>query len=70
MSQLQEVLKYMQETGPITSIDAIKMFGATRLSAIIYDLKAKGHDIESEMVSVVNRYGKTTRVSSYTLEAK
>lgn len=52
----------------ITSKEAIDKFGATRLSAIIYNLKHnKGLNIVSEDVKVKNRYGHTTVVSRYVL---
>ena len=70
MSQLSDVLTYMKTVGPITSHQAIDMFGATRLSAIIYDIKKKGYNIESPLIPVKNRYGKTVYVSSYSLEKK
>jgi hypothetical protein len=70
VSQLTEVLNHMQTKGAITSLDAINLFGATRLSAIIYDLRKKGHIINSVLVPVPTRHGKTTHVSSYTLENK
>ena len=38
-----------------------------RLSARIYDLRAMGYDIKTEIVTVKNRYGQKVRVSRYTL---
>jgi hypothetical protein len=70
MSQLSDVLEYMQTKGSITSMDAIEMFGATRMSAIIYDIKKKGYEIDSPLIPVKNRYGKTVYVSNYSLEKK
>lgn len=35
----EKVLMYLKEFGSITSLDAIREFDATRLAAIIYDLK-------------------------------
>lgn len=66
-TQKDDVLEFMQEHGSITSWQAITLFGATRLSAIIHELKKDGHSILSERVQVDTRYGKTN-VSKYTLE--
>lgn len=66
-TQKQDVLEYMQEHGSITSWDAITMFGATRLSGIIYNLKKDGHIISTKSVAVETRYGRTV-VAQYTLE--
>ena len=44
---------------------AIKMFGATRLSAIIFNLRKQGHDIETVMVEGTTRYGTPTQYAKY-----
>jgi len=67
MSQSTDVLDYIQTGRSITSWQAIEMLGATRLGAIIFDLKAKGHNIESKLITVKNRNGKKVQVSQYTL---
>jgi len=50
----------------ITSLEAINMFGVTRLSAVIFNLKKK-HDISSETESQLDRYGNIVRFSRYKL---
>ena len=52
-----KVLKYLVENKSITSWEAIKLFRATRLSGIIYNLKARGHVIESIRVQGENEEG-------------
>jgi hypothetical protein len=47
MNQKQQVLNYLNKYKKITSITAIGMFGITRLSAVIYSLRALGHTITS-----------------------
>ena len=42
------VLEHLQKEGSITSWDAIKLYRATRLSAIIFNLRDEGYDILSE----------------------
>ena len=43
-NKTQQVLEYLKNNkGGITSWDAIQMFRATRLSAIIYNLEKKGY---------------------------
>jgi len=41
----EEVLKHLKKKGEIDSWTAITKFKATRLSAIIYNLKARGYKI-------------------------
>ena len=61
------LLDYLKKFGSITSLDAIRDLGNTRLSATIYTLRSDGHNIESEDMQVNNRWGGTTTVSKYKL---
>ena len=69
MTQRARVLQYMRECPDhsITSMEAFKKFGATRLSAIIFDLRAKGHDIQSIWEESTNRYGEPCTYVRYRL---
>lgn len=69
LTQEDLVMKHLQEHGSITSLDAIKLFGATRLSAIIYRLRHnRGLEITSEYEKVTTRYGFKTKVARYILK--
>ena len=49
-SKKDRILMYMKTYGSITQKDAIDLFEAYRLSAIIHDLKNKdGYDITTEL---------------------
>ena len=49
------VLDHLKRTGSITSMEAINLFHATRLSAIIFRLRRKsGHDIETTTMDGVH----------------
>jgi hypothetical protein len=67
MKQTTAVLDMMR-THPlgITSMDAIKEIGCTRLAARVNDLRGFGYDIWTEMVTVLTRNGKA-RVARYRL---
>lgn len=67
ITQKQRVLKHLQENNSITSWEAIKEFGATRLSAIIFDLKKEGYNFNEEWVSTVNRYNEPVTFKKYIL---
>ena len=58
MTQLEEIARHLEETGRITSYEAFSEYGVTRLSAIIFKLKAKGYCIQTEIMNSVNRYGR------------
>tara|TARA_R100000734_G_C3267618_1_gene64445 strand:- start:143 stop:358 length:216 start_codon:yes stop_codon:yes gene_type:complete len=64
ISQREEVLTHLKKGLPITSWEAIHEFRATRLSAIIYDLRKAGYTIITENL-VNEKTGK--RYGSYTL---
>ena len=67
-TQEKEVLDYLRKIGSITSWEAIVEFGATRLSAIIYNLRKKGYNVETNDVIVKNRYGNATVIAKYVLK--
>lgn len=69
LSQTKLVLQHLNEHGSITSYEAIKLFGATRLSAIIYDLRHKyGHNITSHLETVETHLGHHATIAVYKLE--
>tara|TARA_A100001515_G_scaffold75355_1_gene59930 strand:+ start:44 stop:268 length:225 start_codon:yes stop_codon:yes gene_type:complete len=61
------LLEYLKEFKHITSLDAIKDLGNTRLSATIYELRKDGYNIISEDLTVKNRWGNNTTIAKYKL---
>ena len=61
------VLKYLQTHNGITSMEAFELFGATRLSAIIFNLRKYGFEIESIPMRGKNRYGDPVNFVKYHL---
>ena len=51
MSQKEQVLTHLKKGLPITSWEAIHKFRATRLSAIIFDLRQAGYNIITENIT-------------------
>ena len=66
-NQHEAVLWHLNELGTITSWEAIKEYGATRLSAIIYNLRDDGYIIETNMKTTKNRFGRKVSYSEYKL---
>lgn len=64
-TKTSEVLRHLKESGSITQMDAIELFGATRLSAIVFNLRRKGHDIESVREGAIDRYGHAINYARY-----
>ncbi len=67
-SQVSEIIKLLRKQKSITSYEAIKKFGATRLSGIIFKLRQMGFEIETEMVQGKNRYGNISNYAVYHLK--
>lgn len=67
MTQCEMVVRYMQECGSITTLEAFEL-GITRLASRIHDLSVAGYDIERESVRTKNRYGEPVRYTKYSLK--
>lgn len=66
-TQTSEVLNYLKTHKGITSMQAFEKFGATRLSGIIFNLRAKGLNIVSVYKTGTNRYGEHVSFVEYRL---
>lgn len=69
LSQRADIIRHLIENESITAWEAIKEYGSTRLTAIIYELRKQGWDIKSEMVTTKNRYGNSVTFARYHLVA-
>lgn len=56
---------HLKNYGHITSLEAIKQYGATRLASIIFNLKQEGFNIHSTDLKFTTRFGRTTTISKY-----
>lgn len=67
--QWQKVYDYMRAGNTITSLEAINLFGATRLSAIIFDIgRITGKAPARRRITVPTRTGRLVSVCEYWLE--
>jgi hypothetical protein len=60
--------EYLLQNKGITSQEAIKYLGDTRLSATIFNLRNKGFKIKDIWETDVNRYGEDVRYKKYFLK--
>ncbi len=67
MNNETRVLDYIKRNGSITSLEAFKKLGNTRLSATIFNLRHSGYNIQDIWKEEVNRYGDKTRFKQYFL---
>ena len=66
--QEKDVIDFIKAHGSITTLQAFGI-GVARLASRVFDLRAKGIPIQSEMVAVENRKGEKCRVARYWLSA-
>ena len=64
----QDVVKHLRTQGSITSVEAFELYGVTRLSSIIFNLRKKGYDIKTEDMIGKDRNGNTSQYAKYILE--
>lgn len=65
MTQNEMILNHLKMFGNITPMTAIEEYGCMRLAARISDLKERGHNIRTKMISRKNRFGKTVSFAEY-----
>ena len=70
VTQDDRILYHLIDNGNITSWEAIKEYGITRLSAIIYRLRNLGYDIRNEWEFARNRYNEPVKYVRYKLKQK
>ena len=61
------IIEYMRKHKGITSQDAFKELGITRLSARIKELRELGYNISTVMIDGTNRFGEPVRYGLYKL---
>lgn len=65
-----KVLEHLKQYGSITSLEAIEKYSATRLSAIIYNLRKKGYNIETKDIDFTDRFGTKSHYGKYVLKSR
>lgn len=68
MTQCERIVKYIEEAGSITQLDALREFGCMRLASRVSELRKKGVPIVGSTETSKNRYGEKIRYSRYRLE--
>lgn len=68
-AQKKIILEHLAAGEKLTPADAFRLTGSTRLSARIYDLRRDGYVINTERITVRNRFGRTATVAQYSMEA-
>ena len=66
-NKTEKVLEHLKTYGCITSLEAIEQYKATRLSAIIFNLRKRGLKIETIDIPFVDSYGTKSVYGKYVL---
>ena len=64
-TQKDAVKWHLGENGNITSWEAIKEYGVTRLADKILTLRNEGYNIETKLVKKENRFGNISTIANY-----
>ena len=67
-SQNDLVLAYMRAYGSITTLEAFRELGITRLASRIHDLTKMGYEFNRDTVKAKNRFGDEVHFTKYTLK--
>ena len=70
LTQYDRVLDHLKKNKKLSQKQAINLYGAYRLSAIIYNLRKDGYNISTNFKSGKNRFGDTVSWAEYKLETK
>lgn len=66
-TQNERILRYINDFGSITQLDALNDLGVMRLESRISDLRKQGYPIESKVEAVKNRYGENCYIKRYSI---
>lgn len=70
VTKTNQVLEHLKKHGMITSWVAIEQYRATRLSAIIFNLRKRGYDIETQIVLSKDCNGNPCPYATYILKGQ
>lgn len=63
----ERILSHLEKYGSITTWEAIREYGCTRLSQYIYALRKEKYNIQDEWIENRNRYGDNAPYKKYIL---
>ncbi len=70
MSQQKRILDYLKQGNELTRLNCWEQLGILEAPARISELRAEGHNIHTEMITVRNRYGEKVRIAKWTLKRR
>lgn len=67
-TQCERIVKYMEDFGTITTLDAFLDLGVCRLASRICELRKQGYVIKDVKECVLNRYGEKCYIKRYYID--
>ena len=67
MSQQDRILTYLQDGKALTRLNSWTELGILEAPARISELRAKGHQIKTQMIPVRNRFDEVVNIAHWTL---
>lgn len=65
-TQHSRIIEYMKKHGSITTLDAFRDLGITKLTTRISEMRSMGISIEGKREAVKNRFEETCYINRYT----
>lgn len=66
-SKTNDVIIHLMKKGTITQMEAAKKYNLYRLSSVIFELRKRGMNIETEMIPFKSKYGTHSSYAKYHL---
>ncbi len=70
MSQQKRILDYLKQGNELTRLNCWEQLGILEAPARISELRAEGHNIHTEMITIRNKYGEKVRIAKWTLKRR
>ncbi len=67
-TQCERILKYLNDFGSITQLEALRDIGVMRLASRISEMSAKGYEFNKKREKVKTRYDGYTPIIRYSLK--
>lgn len=68
MNQCERIIKYINDFGSITTLQAFSDLGCTRLASRICDLRKQGYEFNKNFETSKNRYGESVNYIRYSIK--
>jgi len=67
MSQSKRILEYLESGNKLSRLNAWNQLGVLESPARISELRAKGYEIKTEMITVANRFGEKVKIAEWSI---